>query len=389
MRNKFSIISLVIVFFFIGTACDKLEEKKAPQAPPPPPEVDVYETHAEDIPIYNTFVGQVYGVKDINIRARVQGFLKGIHFKEGFPVKEGDLLYVIESQPFEAEVASKRGLLAEANTNLVKTKRELERYRPLAEQKAISQSDLDGAVAAYEAAKASVDAAKANLRAAKIQMGYTRIYSPIDGIIGKTQAKVGDFVGQDPNPVILNTVSNTTSVLVEFFLTESMYLSIARHMVANKSARAEMTQKPDIRLILADGYEYPLKGKPNFLDRQMDPATGAILFQVSFPNPDNLLRPGQFAKVKIRVAVVKDGVLVPQRSVSDLQGRKRVFVVDDQNTVRERQVTLGPPVDNFYLVKKGVEAGEKVVYEGLQKVSDGRTVKATQVQVERITQDEN
>ncbi|MCG8618412.1 MAG: efflux RND transporter periplasmic adaptor subunit, partial [Desulfobacterales bacterium] len=376
--------------FFIGTACDKLEEKKAPpQAPPPPPEVEVYKTLSEEIPIYKTFVGQVYGAKDISIRARVQGFLKGIHFKEGFPVKKGELLYIIESQPFEAEVASKKGLLAEANTNMVKTKRELERYRPLAEQKAISQSDLDGAVAAYEAAQASVSAAQANLRAAKIQMGYTRIYAPIDGIIGKTQAKVGDFVGQDPNPVILNTVSNTTSVLVEFFLTERMYLSIARHMVENKTERAEMTREPDIRLILADGYEYPHKGKPNFLDRQMDPATGAILFQVSFPNPDNLLRPGQFAKVKTRVAVVKDGVLVPQRSVGDLQGRKRIFVVDDQNTVHERKVTLGPSIDNFYLIKKGLKAGERVIYEGLQKVGDGRKVKATEVQVERITQDEN
>ncbi len=387
MRTKISIVSLITLVFLIFTACEKTEQK-APQAPPPPPEVSIYKTKTEDIPVYKTFVGQVYGAEDIDIRARVEGFLKEIHFKEGFPVKAGDLLYIIESQPFEAEVASKKGLLAEVNTKLVKSQRDLERYRPLAEQNAISQSDLDGSIAAFNAAKAAVDAAKANLRAAQIQMGYARIYSPIDGIIGKTKAKVGDFVGRDPNPVILNTVSNTTSVLVEFFLSENLYLRIARHMIDAKAEKAELTREPDIQLILADGYHYPHKGKPNFLGRQIDPATGAILFQVSFPNPDNLLRPGQFAKVKTRVEQVTDGILVPQRSISDLQGRKRVFVVDEQNIVHERQVSLGPVIDNFYLVRKGLKAGESVVYEGLQKVGDGTKVQPKQVQVKRMTKEE-
>lgn len=387
MRTKFPIVSLIILVFFITTACEKTEEK-APQAPPPP-EVSVYKTKAEDIPIYKTFVGQVYGAKDIDIRARVEGFLKEIHFKEGFPVKAGELLYIIGSQSFEAQVASKKGLLAEANTKLVKSQQDLERYRPLAKEKAISQSDLDGAVATYDAAQAMVEAAQANLKSAQIQMGYTRIYSPIDGIIGKTKANVGDFVGRDPNQVILNTVSNTQSVLVEFFLTETLYLRIARHMVKVKAQEAEFTRTPDIQLILSDGYHYPHKGKPNFLDRQIDPATGAILFQVSFPNPDNLLRPGQFAKVKLRVEQVKDAVLVPQRSISDLQGRKRIFVVDEQNTVHERQVTLGPVTDNFYLVRKDVKAGESVIYEGLQKVSDGTKVRPKQVSVERIAKEDN
>ncbi len=389
MRMKFLNLSLFFAFLLLTPACDKAEQA-APQAPPPP-EVSVYQTRTETVPLYKIFVGQIYGAKDISIRARVEGFLKGIHFKEGSPVKTGDLLYIIESQPFEAEVASKKGLLAEANTNLVKAKRDLERYRPLADENAISQSDLDGAVAAYEAAGAAVEAAQANVKAAQIQMGYTRIYSPIDGIIGKTKAKVGDFVGRDPNPVILNTVSNTTSVLAEFFLTETQYLGIARHMVKLQAeeVRAEMQREPDIQLILADGYRYPHKGKPNFLDRQIDPATGAILFQVSFPNPDNLLRPGQFAKVRARVEEVKDGVLVPQRSISDLQGIKRVFIVDEENKVQERQVDLGPSIDNFFLVRKGLKGGEMVVYEGLQKVADGRVVKAREVQVERIRQEEN
>jgi membrane fusion protein (multidrug efflux system) len=387
MRHKSIVFFLVVFLFLLTAACDKAE-KKAPQAPPPS-EVTVYETRAEDVPIYKVFVGQTYGAKDIAIRARVEGFLKGIHFKEGSEVKAGDLLYIIESQPFEAEVASKQGLLAEANTELVKAKRDLERYRPLAEQKAVSQSDLDGAIAAYDAAQASVEAAQANVRAAEIQMGYTRIYSPINGIIGKTEAKVGDFVGRDPNPVILNMVSNTDSVLVEFFLTETQYLGLARHIAeVGIQAIKEDERKSDIQLILADGQLYSHKGRPNFIDRKIDPTTGAILVQVSFPNPQNIIRPGQFAKIKARVDNVKDGILIPQRCVSDLQGRKRVFIVDDQNMVHERPVTLGPTIDNFWLVTDGLKPDEKIIYEGLQKVADGTKVKPTVTDVERITQED-
>jgi len=379
-------LSIVLSFLFIFLFISACQDAKAPPQAPPPPEVSVFETRAENVPIYKIFVGQAYGAKDIAIRARVEGFLKGIHFKEGSVVTAGDLLYIIESQPFEAEVASKQGMLAEANTMLVKARRDLERYRPLAEKKAVSQSDLDGAVASYEAAQASVEAAQANLRAAQIQMGYARIYSPISGIIGKTEAKVGDFVGRDPNPVILNTVSNTDTVLVEFFLTETQYLGIARHMAEVGQETADQYD-PDIRLILSDGSLYPHKGSPNFLDRNIDPATGAILVQISFPNPGNIIRPGQFAKVKLKVEDIDEGILIPQRCVSELQGRTLVFVVDAENTVHERQVTMGPTMDNFWLVRKGIKPGEKIVYEGLQKVGDGTRVRPKATQVERIKQD--
>lgn len=385
MKFRKRIVPLLLVLSLIIFACEK--PKVAPQAPPPT-EVSVYTTKAEDVPIYQTYVGQAYGAKDIAIRARVEGFLKEIHFKEGSVVSEGDLLYIIDSQPFEAEVASKRGLEAEANTMLVKAKRDLDRYRPLAAKKAVSQSDLDGAEAAYEAAQASVEAAQANVRAAQIQLGYTKLYSPIHGIIGKTMAKVGDFVGREPNPIILNTVSNTDTILVEFFLAENQYLGLARHVIENRK-NPEKEEKPTIQLILSDGSLYPHMGVTNFLDREIDPTTGAILVQVSFPNPDNLIRPGQFAKLKIKIWDMKDGVLIPQRSVTELQGRNRVLVVDDQNTVVERPVKLGPTVDNFWLVMEGLKPGEKVIYEGLQKVRDGVIVAPKETQVERISQDGN
>lgn len=380
---------LVLVLLGWTPACKESEQKTSKTIPPV--NVSVYQTHAEDVPIYHTFVGQIYGAKDIAIRARVEGFLKGVHFKEGSSVKAGDPLYTIESQPFEAQVASMKGLLAEAKTKMVKAKRDLDRYRPLAKMNAVSQSDLDGAVAAYDAAKAGVTAAQANVRAARIQMGYTKVYSPIDGIIGKTKAKIGDFVGRDPNPVILNTVSNTNSVLAEFFLTESQYLGAARHIKASEQKRMgnENAFDTDIQLILADGSVYPHKGTPNFLDRQIDPTTGAILVQVSFPNPDGLLRPGQFAKIRAIIDSVKGGVLVPQRCITDLQGLKKVFVVGEDNTIKEQDVTLGPEVDNFVLIAKGLFGGESIVYEGLQKVADGTKVTANAVKVERIEQEES
>lgn len=388
MRAKFSVVLLVLVLLAWTQACKEDEQKTARSIPPVT--VSIYKTLSQDVPIYHTFVSQIYGAKDIAIRARVEGFLKGVHFKEGSAVKAGDLLYTIESQPFEAQVASMKGLLAQAETKMVKAKRDLDRYRPLAKMNAVSQSDLDGAVAAYDAATAGVEAAQANVEAARIQMGYTKVCSPIDGIIGKTKAKVGDFVGRDPNPVILNTVSNTNSVLAEFFLTESQYLGIACHVLASgqDGMDREKNSNTDIQLILADGSVYPHKGTPNFLDRQIDPTTGAILVPVSFPNPDGLLRPGQFGKIRAMIDSVKDGGLVPQRCITDLQGLKKVFLVEEGGTIKEQDVTLGPDVDNFVLIRKGLSGGESVVYEGLQKVADGTRMAVKEMTVDRIAQEE-
>ena len=226
MRSKH--LFLVILVFFAGAAC---QQEKAAQAPPPPPQVNVIELRAQDIEVPIEFVGQTLGAKDIAIRARVEGFLEGIHFEEGSEVKRGKLLYTLESQPYEAEVAAMMSQVAEAKTILAKASSDLNRIRPLAQRKAVSQSDLDGAIAAYEASQASVEAAEAILRASKIKLSYTRINSPINGVIGKTNAKVGDFVGRSPNPVILNTVSNIATVRVEFFLTENQYLEVARRVI--------------------------------------------------------------------------------------------------------------------------------------------------------------
>jgi membrane fusion protein (multidrug efflux system) len=348
-------------------------EEEAAQAPPP--DIPVVVVKSQAVPLYLEFVGQVYGFKDIAIRARVEGFLEGIHFEEGSVVEKGKLLYTLESQPFEEAVANRMSQVAEANTMLAKATSDLRRYKPLAELNAVSQSDLDSAVAQFEAAEASLEAAQANLRAARIQLGYTKIYSPINGIIGKTKAKVGDFVGREPNPVILNVVSQTDTVLVDFFLTENQYLEAARKYLKKEQA-GEATAEGEavFELILADGSLYSHEGKFNFIDRDVDPTTGAILLQASFPNPEGLLRPGQFARVKLLAETVKDGILVPQRCVTELQGQFSVFVVEEGNTVKERQITLGPTVGSAWLVQEGLEADEQVVYEGLQLIRDGTVI---------------
>ena len=363
--------TLTLIVFFLNTSCVKEE-----QSQPAPPDIPVFQTIEQDVPIYQEFVGQLYGFKDIAIRARVEGFLEGIHFKEGSQVDKGALLYTLESQPFEADVAAKMSMVAEAKTMLAKAESDLNRIRPLAEKNAVSQSDLDSAVALHEAAIASVEAAEANLKASNIQLSYTKISSPLSGIIGKTKAKVGDFVGRSPNPVILTTVSRIDTVLVEFFITETEYLKLARRYLLSEAdpQQVESRQESTFELILADGSRYEHKGTFEFIDREVDPTTGAILIQASFPNPEPLLRPGQFARIKAEVEVVTGGILIPQRCITELQGMHQVYVVNDKNQIEMRKVTTGPKIKDFWLIRDGLGPGEKVVYEGLQKVKEGSTV---------------
>ncbi|KPL08509.1 hypothetical protein AMJ86_00080 [bacterium SM23_57] len=339
--------------------------------------VTVYEIKPQEIPIYQEFIGQVYGIKDIAIRARVEGYLENIHFQEGSVVQKGQMLYSIESQPFEEAVAATMSRLAEAKTMLAKTESDLNRIRPLAAEKAVSQSDLDGAVAAYEAAQASVEAAEANLRASRINLSYTRVKSPITGIIGRTHARVGDFVGREPNPVILNTVSQVDTVRVQFFITENQYLAVARQSLQDMENLRHKTSDRDtnLELVLADGSLYKFKGAFDFIDRGIDPTTGAILIQASFPNPDGLIRPGQFAQIRVPMRDTGKTILVPQRSVMELQGKYQVYVVDDSNKVDLREVVRGPRYYNFWIIEDGLIDGEQVIYEGLQKVRPGITVK--------------
>lgn len=333
---------------------------------------------ADTVPVYREYVGQVFGRQDVPIRARVEGWVEGLHFAEGTLVKEGQLLYTIDPQPFEEQVARMQSELAAARINATKAKGDLDRYEPLAAINAVSKSDLDAARAAHGAAAAKVEAAEANLRVARIQLDYTRVKSPISGLIGKTAARRGEFVGREPNPVIVNTVSAIDSVRVQFHLSERDYLYVARRAMQRAS---DPTHSPRpttaFDLLLADGSLFPEPGHFDFMDRSVDPSTGTILVQVSFANPDLLVRPGQFAKVRVRTELRPDGVLVPQRAVREFQGRHLAYVVEADGTVRERLLKLGPTYGDRYLVEEGVRPGERIVLEGVQKVRDGITVLAT------------
>ena len=380
----FSIVVLSLVFI----ACEGSGQKEVPN-----PTVQVYETKAEVVTIYSDFVGQVYGQKDIAILARVEGFLEGIHFLEGRFIKKGKLLYSIESASYESDVAAMMSRVAEAKTMLAKYESDLNRTRPLAESNAVSQSDLDAAVANYEASIASVEAAEAGLKAAKIYLSYTKVSSPISGIIGKTKAKVGDFVGKSPNPVILNTVSSIDTIHVEFFITENQYLTVMRNLVkkypefASEGFVNPTKLEPTLSLILADGTIHPEMGKVKFIDREIDPTTGAILIQAEFPNSLKVLRPGLFAKVRSELYTEPEGILIPQRCIMELQGRHSVYVVTAENKIENRTVIADEKVGSMWLIEEGLKAGEKVVYEGLQKVRPGMEVNAVLAQINSNTKE--
>jgi membrane fusion protein, multidrug efflux system len=371
MRRLFPMTAIFLMVALTFTGC---KEKSAAKLPPP--KVQVVEVIQQDIPMMEEFVGQTYGLFDISIQARVDGFLEGIYFEEGRRVKKGQLLYTIDSEPYEAKVAVAQGQLAEANTHLVKAQSDLVRIQPLAEKKAVSESDLDAAVAQRDAAQASVEAAEANMQSVRIELGYTKVYSPISGIIGKTEVYPGDYVGKGITNVVLNEVSRIDTILVNFHLPEEKYLEIARFISETDPSVLRNNQpRTALTLILSDGTIYPEEGRIRFANRQVNATTGTILLQASFPNTDFILRPGQFAKVRGVIQRIKGGLLIPQRCVQEMQGNYSVFVVNENNEVEFRKIeVLSTYETSFMIVSSGLAPGDRVVYEGLQKVKGGAIV---------------
>jgi len=351
--------------------------------------INVVEIKSENVPIYSDYVGQVYGIKDIPIRARVDGFLEGVHFKEGTKINKGALLYTIDAQPFEANLASKRSYVSEANTKLAFANSEYDRIKPLADMNAVSKSDLDGATARKEASEAELDAAKAGLKIAQIDLSYTEILSPITGIIGKTLAREGEYVGKSPNPVILTTISEIDIVRVQFFLTESEYLYFVKEYRKNQN-EGSSDKDVELTLVLSDGSLHDYPGKVDFIDRGIDASTGTILVQASFPNPDFVLRPGQFVRVRAKRSEKSNVLIIPQRCVSELQGKYSVFAVDKDNKVVSKEIQIGEKFNDYYIVKSGLAENDRVVIEGLQKVGTGMQVEPNVVdfvsQMQQINQ---
>ncbi|NCU34975.1 efflux RND transporter periplasmic adaptor subunit [Candidatus Falkowbacteria bacterium] len=383
-RSCFMLMALPIIML-LAFGCNRQDA-----SPPPPTKVVAVKVERRDIPIYQDFVGQVYGLQDIAIRARVEGVLEAMHFKEGTFVKKGQLLYTIDPLPLQTKVAAQMSGVAQAKTMLAKAESDLKRIRPLAANNAVSQRDLDAAVAQRDAAQAALEAAEANLESADIELGYSQIKAPIDGIIGKTMAKVGDFVGRSPNPIVLNYISNIDDVVVEFFLSEQEYLYFARQLIKmrdNGDTAADASER--LSLILADQSIYPEPGRLNFVDRQVDPSTGSILLQATFPNPDKLLRPGQFARVKARIELVPQARIIPLKALNEIQGQYSVYVVNDSAIVEVRPVKQGAIYQDYAVISEGLQGDEVVIIEGLQKVKSGTRVDAQMVTYQSKTEQTN
>ncbi len=340
--------------------------------------VQVVEVERADVPLFLDMVGGTLGTQDVPIRARVEGFLETMNFQEGGFVKKGDLLYTIDPQPFQAKLVEAQSQLAASQTNLAKAESDLRRIRPLAEMDAVSQQDLDSAVAQEAAARASVQASEAAVRLAEIELSYSRISAPIAGRIGLTQARPGEFVGREPNPVVLNVLSDINPIRVRFSISEREYLLLARSHAAEiqrASEGAQPTTEPvPMQLILADGTIHPHPGRLAATAQAVDAGTGTFSFEALFPNPDNLLVPGQFARVRVEHDVIRNAVVVPRRAIVELQGRFQVYTVDDNSQVAVKDVTLGPINGNEQVVESGLAGGETIIVEGIQKVRPGMPV---------------
>ena len=347
--------------------------KQAPEMPPM--EVAVLEAVPRDIPLYLDMVGQTLGSVDIQIRARVDGVLEEMHFLEGRRVEKDQLLYVIDSRPYKSKVVEAEGRLAEARTRLANAASDLERIRPLAEIDAVSEQDLDGAIAQFEAAEGALQAAEAQVEQAKIELSYTRITAPVDGSIGITMARVGEYVGQSPNPVVLNVVSQTDPIRVRFSINEREYLRFSREFAA--SMRDVDDINPDrrtLQLILADGLIHDHRGDVVSFDAAIDPKTGTLTLEADFPNPDRIVLPGQFARVRGVIDERKDAIAVPQKAVIETQGLFQLAVIAEDGTVELRRVEMGPRLDGEWIVESGLEAGERIALEGLQRLRTGAKV---------------
>jgi membrane fusion protein (multidrug efflux system) len=324
-----------------------------------------------DVPVTSEWIGTTEGTVDAEIRAQVSGYLVSRDYQEGRLVRSGDLLFRIDPRPFQAALDQAKGDLGRAQAALGKARLDVERYTPLVAQGAVSRQELDNAIQARSAGDAVVQTARAAVEKAQLDLSFTEIRSPIDGIAGVAIAQIGNLVGPgDPKP--LTTVSQVDPIRVSAPISEREYLAFARRSGDLADGGAE--RPPNLELILADGSIHPEHGRPILAGREVDPRTGTILFKGEFPNPGNLLRPGQYARVRAVTEIKKGALLVPQRAVSELQGVQQVAVVGPDDKVELRVVQTGVRDGSFQVIEKGLAAGERVVVEGIQKLRAGAVV---------------
>ena len=416
------ILVSIVAAALLSIACNRKDKAKN-EAAPPPPTVVVETVAQKTVPIYSEYVGQTRAEDTVELRARVEGVLQRVYFKEGAAVRKGQLLFTIDKRPFQASLQSAKAILAKAVSDLAqarqrtdvlqaqaqladaqavhsKTLQDLARIRPLAKEKAVTEIELDAAVAAEKSAQATVDARKANLinleaavkytieradaevsaaRArvtqAELELSYCDIHSPISGVIGFLQVDEGNLVGRS-EATLLATVSLSNPLLVDFNISEIEFLKLT-----NRETVGQRTGQIRFALILSDNSIHPEPGTFKVIDRTVDPTTGTMKVEASFPNPGSYLRPGQFARVRVPVTEHENAVLVPQRAIQELQGAKTVMVVDAQNKVQLKTIRVGDKSDNYYIVLEGLNAGDRVIVEGMQKARPGSEVKISNASV--------
>jgi membrane fusion protein (multidrug efflux system) len=363
--------TILALTIFLLPACGRKEARG-----PAPPSIEVVNVLQQEVPVYHEFVGTTDGLVNAKIRAQVDGYLIKRNYKEGSYVKKGQVLFEIDPRPFQAALEQAKGQLAQNQGNYFTAKTTLQKVLPLAKLNAVSKQDRDNAIGQERAARAAVEASRAAVRRAEINLSFTKITSPINGIAGIATSQIGDLVGPSTSSV-LTTVSTLNPIKVYVPMSEQAYLE---HVEA--SQRHEITSQEFVfTMFLANGKQYPYQGKFSFLDRSVDVRTGTITVAVLFPNPDNVLRPGQFARVKALVTVLKGALLVPQKSVAELQGAYQVAVVSPANVVEIRPVKVGERFGTWWVISEGLKPGERVAVEGVQKVKEGEKVTPKLVEV--------
>jgi len=362
-------ISIGVVFAVLLplTGC----ETKTEAAPPPPPEVQVVPVQQKDVPIYGEWVATLDGYVNADIRPQVTGYLLKQNYREGMLVRKGDVLFEIDPRPFQAALQQVKGQQAQAEAQRGKTELDVQRDTPLAKQSAIPQAQLDNDIQANAAAAAVVRGSKAQVEQARLNLEFTKVRSLVDGIAGLAKGQIGDLVGPT---AVLTTVSQVEPIKVYFSVSEQEYLPFASRISEIVTGKRALGAKKNLELILADGSVYPRKGSILVADRQVDAKTGTIRFAAAFENPSGVLRPGQFARVRLPTSVAKNAVLVPQRSVIETQGSYQVAVVTPDNKASLRPVKVGERVGDMWIIQSGVQPEERVIVEGFQKVKEGAPV---------------
>jgi membrane fusion protein (multidrug efflux system) len=367
-------LSLGLVPALLALACT--ENVAAP--PPPLPEVEIAQVLERDVPVHVEAIGETRGNTEVEIRARVEGFVESVDFQEGSLIEKGQLLYTIDPRPFAAGVSKAKASVAEAQAQVARTHQDVVRYEPLVAKNAISREEYETALALERAAEANLEAAQAVLSGAEIDLSYTRVAAPSDGLVGKTEVYIGTLVGRGQS-TLLTRISRIDPIHVRITIPERDYLALARKRTTDSSAPPS---EVGFELLLADGSVHPESGRLVFVDRNVDPRTGTILIELAFPNPTGLVRPGQYARVRVQMDVDEGALLVPQRSVVELQGIYSVMIVSTDSKVEQRPVRPGQRLGALWVIDSGLNPGEMVIVEGVQKVQPGILVQAQTVPIE-------